>query len=83
MYEVYILKDMEWKYFDSTDNLQKLDIIVYKLTEHKEIIQILQDEKELCCLNGTLYQYWWFKNKFIRNRKLGYDYVKSFKKGSE
>ena len=83
MYDIFILKETDWKYFDSTDNLQNLDMIVYKLTERKEIIQITQDEKELCCLNGTLYQYWWFKNKFIRNRKLGYDYVKSFKKGSE
>ena len=85
MYEVYIIKNMEWVYFGSVENIKLLDKVVYKLTmlRPNKSIMILQDGNELTCLNGTLYQYWYFKNRYIRGRSLEYDYVKSFKKGSE
>lgn len=88
MYDIYIVKNMEWEYLASVDNIKDLDEIVYKITKSRpnKPIQILQDGKELTCLNGTEYQYWVFKNRYIRQKKLGFNYIKSFinsNKGSE
>ena len=84
MYEVYILKGMEWKYLASIDNIKELDKLVYKIIKSRpnKALRIDQDGIELCCLNGTLYQYWWFKNRYVRGKKLGFDYIKTFKKDS-
>lgn len=80
MYEVYIVKNMDWEYLASLDNIKDLDEVVYKITKLRpnKALKIDKDGIELCCLNGTEYQYWLFKNKYVRGRSLGYDYVKSF-----
>lgn len=81
MYEIYILKNMGWVLFTQCKDINEVDIVVYKLTQltHKPI-QIIQDEFELCYINGSEEQYWWFKNRYVRGKKTGYDYVKSFYK---
>lgn len=79
MYEIYYLKGIEWVYFISVKDLKELDKVVYKLTilRPNKSILVLQDGNEFTCLNGTEYQYWWFKNHHIRQKKC--DYVKTFK----
>ena len=78
MYEIYILRHNDWKLFTTTNNKNDLDKVVYKLImlRPNKAILIEQDEKELVCLDGTEYQYWYFKNKFIREKKC--DYIKTF-----
>ena len=80
MYEVYILTQGDWYLYKTANNLKELDCIVYELTTiyPNTPIQIIQDGIELDCLDGSEYQYWYFKNRYVRGRSLTFDYVKSY-----
>lgn len=85
MYEIYILKNTGWVWFAECKNINEVDNIVWKLINLRpnKGIQIIQDEFELCYINGSEEQYWWFKCKYVRDKKNGYDYIKSYHKSSK
>lgn len=85
MYLINILKNNNWEFFDKCYSTYELDTIVEHLTYLRpgKAIQILEDYKELVCLNGTEDQLFYFKKRYIENQKLGYDYVKEYKKAAK
>lgn len=80
MYQVEILKDNNWEYLFESKDIHEIDKVVWKLTNLRpnKAIQILQDDIVLCFLDGTEYQYWYWKNKYVRNKGVGYDHIKSY-----
>lgn len=82
MYQINILKNNEWQYFDQCYSKYELDTIVEHLTylRPNKFIQVLEDEKELFVLNGTEYQLFYFRKRYIDNESLEYNYVKEYEK---
>lgn len=82
MYQVNILKNNNWEYFDICYSKYELNTIVERLTliRPNKFIQILEDQKELTVLNGTEYQLYYFKKRYIENEKLEYDFINKFEK---
>ena len=78
MYQINILKNNNWEYFAECYDKNELDIIVQRLTSLRpnKAIQILEDEKLLVCLNGTEYQYFYFKKRYIENKDLEFNFIK-------
>lgn len=78
MYEIYIIKNNDWSLFGSSDDIKEIDKAVYKLTmlRPNKAIRILQDNIVLCFLDGSEYQYWYWKQRYVRNNKC--DYIKSY-----
>lgn len=82
MYQINILKNNEWQYFDSCNTKYELDIRVSHLTylRPNKPLQVLEDEKELVVLDGSEYQYFYFKKRYIDNENLDYNYIKEYQK---
>lgn len=90
MYQINIFKETNikkqeeahWEYFAQCDNKYDLDVIVQRLTyiRPNKFIQVLENEIELAVLNGTEYQYYIFKKRYIDNEKLEFDYIKEYQK---
>lgn len=82
MYEIDILDNGNWAYYYDSDNINEIDKEVFKLTNSRpnEHIRILTDTGVLCWLDGTLANYWYWKNRYVRDRGINYDYVKCYKR---
>ena len=82
MYQVNILTPDGWKYFDQCYSKYELDLIVREIMQKlpNKAMQILEDNKVLIILNGSQYQYFYFKNKFINEVSNEFDYIKQYKK---
>lgn len=86
MYEVYILKNNDWVLFTSCEDIKQLDKILWKLTNLRpdKPIQVLQEGNVMCLLNGTIEQYLYFKNRYVRGNKEDYiKFVYKYKHRSE
>lgn len=70
MYQIDELKGLEYKYIYHSENIKEIDKIAFKLTLHKIPCRILQDDKVLIFLNGTAYQYKYWKDRYVRGEKL-------------
>lgn len=72
MYQIDILKGINWEYFYEHEELKEIDKVVFKLTKLRpnKHMRILQDGNLLMFLNGTENQYWYWKNKVMRKRKV-------------
>ena len=82
MYQINILKNNEWKYFDICYSKYELDTIIEHLTylRPNKAIQVLENENVLVCLDGSEYQYFYFKKRYIDNESLDYNYIKEYEK---
>lgn len=82
MYQVNVLLNGDWKYFGECQTKQELDIIVREIMKKmpNKAMQILEDEKVLILLNGSQYQYFYFKNKYILEQNKDFDVVKEYYK---
>lgn len=82
MYLVNYLEDGDWQYFGKCYKEDDLNDLVELLTytHPNKAQQILKDEKELCVLNGSTEQLFYFRNKYILHQKPEYDYVKEYQK---
>lgn len=82
MYQVDVLLNNGWKYFDQCYSKYELDIIVReimkKMPEHS--IRVLEDDKILVFLDGSQYKYQCFKNRYILDKGIGYDNIKEYYK---
>lgn len=91
MYAVEILKGTEWVHFIKSEDIRIIDKVVYKLTKLRpnKYMRVLKYNyiKEaysvLEVLNGTEYQYWYFKNKYVRNKGINFDYIGFYQKKLE
>ena len=88
MYAVEILKKTEWVFFMQSEDMKVIDKAVYKLTQLRpnKYMRVLKYNyiKEaysvLEILNGTEYQYWYFKNKYVRCRGTNFNFIESYQK---
>lgn len=80
MYEVDILENNNWEFYCESKDIKEIDKTVFKLTNERpnKFIRILQNDILLCWLDGTEYQYWYWKNKYVREKRNDFDYTKSY-----
>ena len=78
MYQIDILEGNEWLYYWEDKDIKVIDKEVEHLTNSGMRIRISLDSIPLCFINGTEYQYWYWKNKYVLKRGLDFDYVKSY-----
>ena len=84
MYNIEVLNNQyKWINIYETTNIQEVDKVVWRLTNQNKYIRILKDDIVLTILNGSEYEYFIFKNKYVRERKPEYDYVKEYHKKLE
>lgn len=82
MYELYILIRNKWRLIEKVNTINEVDISINYIynTYPKRTIQVIKDDKVLCCLDGSDYQKFWFYNKFILRRDDNFDYIKEYEK---
>ena len=70
MYEIDGLINNEYKYIYDSEDIKVIDTIVFKLTLYHIPMRILQDDKVLIFLNGSTKQYKYWKDRYVRQKKL-------------
>jgi hypothetical protein len=80
MYEIDILVNNQWEYYYQNENIQEIDKVVFKLTNSRpnEYMRVLKDDCVLCWLDGTDHKYWFWKERYVREKGYNFDYVKSY-----
>lgn len=78
VYEIDVLKDNKWQYYWESEDINEIDRELFNLTNRGIKTRVLLDNILLCWLDGSEYQYWFWKNKHVRKRGLAFDYVKSY-----
>lgn len=78
LYQIDILEGNEWLYYWESEDINEIDKELFHLTNVGMRSRVLLDTVLLCWLDGTEYQYWYWKNKYVRKRGLAFDYVKSY-----
>ena len=78
VYEIDVLEDNKWQYYLETEDINEIDRELFNLTNRGIKTRVLLDNILLCWLDGSEYQYWFWKNKHVRKRGLAFDYVKSY-----
>jgi hypothetical protein len=69
MYEIDQLKGTNWEFVYESENIKDIDKIAFKLTQLDIPCRILADNILLIFLNGTRYQYDYWKNNYVRKPK--------------
>lgn len=69
MYQIDELIDNRYKYIQESENILEIDKIVFKLTLKQIPCRILKDDILLIFLNGTAYQYKYWKDNYVRENK--------------
>lgn len=70
MYQIDELIDNQYKYIYESENVQEIDRIAFKLTLKGIPCRILFDDIVLIFLNGSAYQYKYWKDRYVREEKL-------------
>ena len=70
MYQIDELIDYQYKYIYESENVQEIDRIAFKLTLKGIPCRILFDDIVLIFLNGSAYQYKYWKDRYVREEKL-------------
>ena len=70
MYQIDELVDNQYKYIYESENVQEIDKIAFKLTLKNIPCRILIDDVVLIFLNGSAYQYKYWKDRYVREEKL-------------
>lgn len=80
MYEIDILENNKWIFYYEDENIKEIDKTIFKLIKERpnKYIRVLQNDILLCWLNGSEYQYWHWKNKYVREKGNDFDSVKSY-----
>ena len=69
MYEIDELIDNQWKYMYESESILKIDKIAFKLTQLNVPCRILMDNILLTFIDGSMYQYMYWKNNYVRKPK--------------
>lgn len=69
MYEIDELIDNKYKYVHESENILEIDKIAFKLTLKSIPCRILKDDILLIFLNGSAYQYKYWKENYVRENK--------------
>lgn len=77
-YEIDVLNGMDWKYAYDSEDINKIDKYLYELTKENIKSRVLLNGNVLCFLNGSEHRYWYWKNRYVRNKGLNFDYTKSY-----
>lgn len=80
MYEIDILKKLEWVYFGESEDIKEIDKALFKLTRLRpnKAMRVLENGNVLMFLDGSEHNYWYWKNKYVRGKGNNFDYVASF-----
>lgn len=78
MYEIDILEGNDWVYYWENEDIRVIDQTLFNLTNNGIKTRVLLDGILLCWINGTEYQYWYWKNKYARDKGNKFDPVKSY-----
>ena len=78
MYEIDILEGNEWLYYWESEDIKVIDKELEHLTNSGIRTRVLLDTIPLCFLDGTDYQYWYWKNKYVLKKGLDFNYVKEY-----
>ena len=78
MYEIDVLEDNKWLYYWESEDIRLIDQELFNLTNKGIKTRVLLDGILLCWINGTEYQYWYWKNKYARDKGNKFDAVKSY-----
>lgn len=70
MYEIDGLINNEYKYIYHDEDIKVIDKIAFKMTLHNIPCRIMLDDIVLIFLNGSAYQYKYWKNRYVRQEKL-------------
>lgn len=70
MYEIDGLINNEYKYIYHSEDIKIIDTIAFKLTLYHIPMRILQDGNVLIFLNGSTKQYKYWKDRYVRKKKL-------------
>lgn len=70
MYQIDELIDYQYKYIYESENVQEIDKIAFKLALKGIPCRILFDDIVLIFLNGSAYQYKYWKDRYVRGEKL-------------
>ena len=70
MYEIDVLLDLNWKCILESDDIKEIDKIAFKLCRLQMPCRILLEEKILIFLNGSRYEYDYWKNNYVRKPKV-------------
>lgn len=70
MYQIDELSNNEYKYIYHSENVKEIDKIAFKLTLKGIPCRILFDDIVLIFLNGSAYQYKYWKDRYVREEKL-------------
>ena len=69
MYQIDELMNNIYKYIHESENILEIDKIAFKLTLKHIPCRILKDDKLLIFLNGSAYQYKYWKDNYVRENK--------------
>ena len=80
MYRIDILKNNDWVELYENDDIKIIDKVVYKLINLRpnKMMRVLKDDILLCWINGTAHNYWYWKNRYVRDKGLNFDYTASY-----
>lgn len=70
MYEIDGLINNDYKYIYHSEDIKVIDKIAFKMTLHNIPVRILQDDIVLIFLNGTSHQYKYWKERYVRGKRL-------------
>ena len=70
MYQIDELTHKGYKYVFESENLMEIDKVVFKLTNNKIPCRVLHDEQLVVFLDGTIHQYMYWKNQYVRDNKI-------------
>lgn len=69
MFEIDELIDNQWKYVYESESILKIDKIAFQLTQIKVPCRVLMDNNLLVFLDGSRYEYDYWKNNYVRKPK--------------
>lgn len=82
MYQVDILnsKTHDWEECFKTEDIKIIDKFFFKQVqnENKNYFRILENDCLLLWFDCSEHKYWYFKEKYVRDKGINYDYVKSY-----
>lgn len=80
MYEIDILENNDWVYYWENEDIKQIDKVVFKLMKERpnQYTRILKDNCVLCWLDGSDYKYWYWKERYVREKGANVDVIKSY-----
>lgn len=70
MYELYVLGKSDWQFVYESPELEVISRVMEDYVCANHHLAVLQDKIVLCFLDGSQFQYEWFKNKYLNRPKI-------------